>query len=130
MRAHYTRWVAAGAVLAMLGVLLGAFGSHALKSRLGPGDLAVFETGVRYQMYHALALLAVAWVMSVQPSRLAVASAICMLAGVVLFSGSLYLMVLLDWRWLGPVTPIGGLALVVGWLLLAIAALRPTSRRT
>ena len=108
----------------LMAVIAGAFGAHALKDRLDPGQLAAFEVGVRYQMYHALALMAVAWVMSVRPTRVASASAICMLVGIVLFSGSLYGLSLAKWRWLGPITPIGGLCFIVGWVLLAIAALK------
>lgn len=119
-----TCWVAVAALLGLLGVAGGAFGAHALKSRLTPDELVVFEVGVRYHMYHALALFAVAWVMSLGPSRLAAAAAWCMLLGVILFSGSLYLMVLLGWKWVGPITPVGGAALMCGWLLLAVRALR------
>ncbi len=117
-------WVAVAAVNGLMAVIAGAFGAHALKDRLEPGQLATFEVGVRYQMYHALGLMAVAWVMSVRPTRVATASAVCMLVGIVLFSGSLYGLSLAKWRWLGPITPIGGLCFIVGWVLLAIAALK------
>ncbi len=116
------RWVAIAAVNGLFAVAAGAFGAHALAKRLDPGDLATFEVGVRYHMYHALALLAVAWVMSLRSSRAIRCSAACMMAGIILFSGSLYGMCLAGWRWLGPVTPIGGALLMVGWLLLAVAA--------
>ena len=102
----------------------GAFGAHALKNHLDPDNLVTFEVAARYQMHHALAILATAWVMSIRPSRVASASAICTVLGIVLFSGSLYGLSLLGWQWLGPVTPLGGLLLMSGWLLLAVAALR------
>jgi len=122
------RWVAVAAINGLIAVVAGAFGAHYLKSHLDAEALNAFEVGVHYQMYHALALLAVAWVMSVRPARLVSASAVCMLLGIVLFTGSLYVMTLLGWKWIGPVTPVGGALLMVGWLLLAIAALRGGNR--
>jgi len=118
------RWVAVAAVNGLLAVVAGAFGAHYLQSHLDAKALHAFDVGVRYQMYHALALLAVAWLMSFRSSRLASASAVCMLLGIVLFTGSLYAISLLEWKWLGPVTPVGGVLLMVGWLLLALAAVR------
>jgi uncharacterized membrane protein YgdD (TMEM256/DUF423 family) len=111
----------AGALLAGIGVALGAFGAHALRARLEPRNLEIYETGVRYQMYHAFALLAVAWLLSRNVPAAANAGWAFML-GTLLFSGSLYLMALTDWRWLGPVTPLGGTAFLLGWVLLALAA--------
>ncbi|HLV27344.1 MAG TPA: DUF423 domain-containing protein [Gemmatimonadales bacterium] len=117
--------LAAGAVSAAIGVAAGAFGAHALRARLSTADLATFETAVRYQMYHALALLAVAWVLTVAPdSSLARWSGWLFLAGTLIFSGSLYLLVLTDTRWLGAITPIGGVAFLAGWISLATAAMR------
>ncbi len=114
-----------GAALAGIAVAAGAFGAHALRARLSPGDLAIFETAVRYQMYHALALLAVAWASTLVPDVAFVRWAgLCFIAGVLIFSGSLYLLVLTDTRWLGAITPIGGVALIGGWICLALAALR------
>lgn len=110
---------AIGAVSAGLGVALGAFGAHALKARLAPDLLAVWETGVRYQIYHALGLMAVAWAASRWPGGTITASGWAMVAGTVLFSGSLYLLALSGVRWLGAVTPLGGVAWIVGWGLLA-----------
>ena len=115
-------WLSVGALLGLIGVAAGAFGAHALKGRLGPDALVAYETAVRYQMYHAFALIATAWVMSQEPSRAAFAAAICFLVGVLFFSGSLYGLTLVGWKWLGPVTPLGGLILMVGWLLLALSA--------
>jgi uncharacterized membrane protein YgdD (TMEM256/DUF423 family) len=111
-----------GAVSAFVGVAAGAFGAHGLKSRLSEDLLAVFETGVRYQMYHAFALLAAAWATGRWPGALTNASGWLFLAGTVIFSGSLYALSLTGQRWLGAVTPLGGLAFLAGWLCLAAAA--------
>ncbi|MSR36339.1 MAG: DUF423 domain-containing protein [Gemmatimonadetes bacterium] len=113
-----------GAVLGFLGVAAGAFGAHALRARLTPEDLGIFETAARYQMYHALALIGVAWAAGRWPGAAANASGWLFLAGTIVFSGSLYLLVLTGPRWLGAVTPIGGLALLGGWLALGWAAAR------
>ena len=103
-------------------VALGAFGAHALKARLSPEMLAAYETGVRYQMFHALALLAVAWASTRWPGSAAItASGWLFVAGTVLFSGSLYALSLTGVRGLGAVTPIGGVAWLVGWACLAWA---------
>ena len=110
-----------GAVLGALGVVLGAFGAHALRSHLEPRDLEVFETAVRYQMYHAFALIAAARLLS-RNVPYAGHAAWAFGIGVAIFSGSLYLMVATGQRWLGAVTPIGGAALIAGWCLLALAA--------
>ena len=117
-------WFSAGAVAAAIGVMLGAFGAHGLKSRVEPELLAVFETGVRYHLFHALGLLAVAWAAARWPGAWVQISGWAFVAGIVVFSGSLYLMALTGMRWLGAVTPIGGVAFILGWLALAIAALR------
>ena len=113
-----------GAVFAGLAVVLGAFGAHALRATLSTDDLATFEIGVRYQMYHALGLLAVAWAASQWPTGAVHAAGWAFVAGIVIFSGSLYLLVLTGQRWLGAITPFGGVALLVGWALLAWTALR------
>ena len=110
-----------GAVSAFIGVAAGAFGAHGLKERLGADMLAVFETGVRYQMYHAFALVAAAWAAARWPGGWASASGWLFVAGTVIFSGSLYVLSLTGLRWLGAVTPIGGLAFLAGWLCLAAA---------
>jgi uncharacterized membrane protein YgdD (TMEM256/DUF423 family) len=111
-----------GSVSAFVAVALGAFAAHALKARLDAGTLATFEIGVRYQMVHALALLAVAWAQTRWPGTLTIAAGWLFIAGTLLFSGSLYLLVLSGARWLGAVTPLGGLAFLAGWLCLAWAA--------
>lgn len=112
-------WFRVGAVAAAIGVALGAFGAHGLKSRVGPDLLAVFETGVRYHMYHALALLAVGWAASRRRSPWCHAAGWLFSTGIVVFSGSLYAMTLTGARWLGAITPLGGLAFILGWLALA-----------
>jgi uncharacterized membrane protein YgdD (TMEM256/DUF423 family) len=111
-----------GSMFALIAVAAGAFGAHALKSRLTPELLAIFETGVRYQMYHALALLAAAWAHAKWPGAMAVAGGWLFVAGTLLFSGSLYALAFTGLRWLGPVTPLGGLAFLAGWACLAWAA--------
>lgn len=119
------RFVLAAAVFGGLGVVLGAFGAHALRMRLTPDLLAVFETGVRYQMYHALALLGVALLVVKLPGTSMPATAGWLfIAGILLFSGSLYVLTLTGLRWMGAITPFGGVAFVAGWALLALAALR------
>ena len=112
----------AGTVSAFVAVALGAFAAHGLRARLAPELLAVFETGVRYQMYHALALLAVAWACTRWPGSLVSAGGWLFVAGTLLFSGSLYVLALTGVRWLGAITPLGGLAFLAGWLCLALAA--------
>lgn len=113
-----------GAGFALLAVALGAFGAHALETRAPARDLEIFETGVRYQMYHALALFVVAWVQSRWPGDGAVLAGWLFVAGIVVFSGSLYALVLSGVRWLGAVTPFGGAAFLVGWGALAWRVLR------
>jgi uncharacterized membrane protein YgdD (TMEM256/DUF423 family) len=109
--------------LAGLAVVLGAFGAHKLKGRIDPELLVTFEIGVRYQMYHALALLAMART-RLAGARLQLASGWLFLAGIGLFSGSLYVLTLTGERWLGAITPLGGLAFIVGWICLALAGWR------
>ena len=116
----------AGAISALIAVGAGAFGAHALRNRLPPDLLAVFETGARYQMYHALALLAVSWAVGRWSMPQAGWAGWLFLAGTVIFTGSLYLLSLTGVRWLGAITPLGGLAFLLGWVCLAwaIAAAR------
>lgn len=113
---------AAGSISAFLAVALGAFAAHGLKGRLTPDMLATFEVAVRYQMYHSLALIAVAWAASYWPQSSAGTAGWFFLAGILIFSGSLYILTITDLRWLGAITPIGGVAFLIGWLLLAWAA--------
>ena len=113
-----------GCGLGFLGVAAGAFGAHALRTRVPPEDLAIWETAVRFQMYHALALLAAAGAAARWPGPAASAAGWMFGAGAVIFSGSLYLLVLSGARWLGAVTPIGGTLLLAGWAALGWAAWR------
>ncbi len=121
---NWTIWTAFGSFFAALGVGLGAFGAHALKSRLSPEDLAIFEVGVRYQMYHALALLALGFIASKIDSTLIKVSGWSFIFGIVIFSGSLYTLVFSGVRTWGAVTPIGGLAFILAWLLVGIAVIK------
>jgi uncharacterized membrane protein YgdD (TMEM256/DUF423 family) len=113
-----------GTVSACIAVAAGAFGAHALKSRLSTDMLAVFEVGARYQMYHALALIACAWALTKWPGALVSAAGWLFISGTLLFSGSLYVLSLTGPRWLGAITPLGGVALLAGWLCLAAAAIK------
>ena len=113
-----------GAASAFIAVGLGAFAAHGLKARLGADLLAAFETGVRYQMFHALGLLAVAWACTRWPGALVAASGWLFVAGTVLFSGSLYALALSGMRGLGIITPFGGLAFLAGWLCLVWTVIR------
>ncbi|HQN11124.1 MAG TPA: DUF423 domain-containing protein, partial [Quisquiliibacterium sp.] len=113
-----------GALSAGLAVAAGAFGAHGLRAHVAPEMLAVFETGARYQMYHALALIAVAWVAGRDAARSVRVAGVAFVVGTLLFSGSLYLLALTGIRWLGAITPLGGVAFLVGWGCLAWSALR------
>ena len=117
---------AIGALSAFLGVAAGAFGAHGLKSRVTPEMLGVFEVGVRSQVYHAFALIACAWAATKWPGPLVNTSGWLFVVGTVVFSGTLYALSLTGVRWLGAVTPLGGLAFLAGWICLALAALRGT----
>ncbi len=113
------------AALGFTGVAAGAFGAHGLKKVLEPDLLAVFETGVRYQMYHAFALMAVAWLSTVrQESTSPGIAGWLFVAGILVFSGSLYILALTGIRAFGAVTPVGGMALLGGWLVLFFAAFK------
>ncbi|HEX4345998.1 MAG TPA: DUF423 domain-containing protein [Vicinamibacterales bacterium] len=111
------------ALAGFTGVTLGAFGAHGLRARLTPEMLAVFETGVRYHLIHAVAILATAGLVERLGGRLVVSAGWLFLGGIVLFSGSLYLLALTGITILGAITPLGGLAFLAGWACLAIAAL-------
>jgi uncharacterized membrane protein YgdD (TMEM256/DUF423 family) len=117
-------WFFIAAIMGALAVLSGAFAAHGLSTRLSEGARAIFETGVRYHMYHALAIGLAALVMRGEAERKARLAAILFLAGIVLFSGSLYLLALTGNATLGFITPLGGLAFVAGWVLLALAGLK------
>jgi uncharacterized membrane protein YgdD (TMEM256/DUF423 family) len=113
-----------GSIAGFLGVALGAFGAHALKQRLPPDLLTTFEVGVRYHLIHALALLAVAWAATRWPGGSVQLAGWFFVAGILLFSGSLYALSLSGVRQLGAITPLGGVAFLAGWLLLAWSVAR------
>lgn len=111
-----------GSLSAFLAVAAGAFGAHALEARLAPERLDTFQLAARYQMYHALALLAVAWACTRWPGGASTWAGWLFVAGTVVFCGTVYALGLGGPRWLGAITPLGGLSFLVGWLLLAWAA--------
>jgi uncharacterized membrane protein YgdD (TMEM256/DUF423 family) len=110
-----------GAMSGFLAVGAGAFAAHALRSRLNSESLAIFETAARYQMYHAVALCLAAWALTRWPGWAPVWAGRLFLLGTVLFSGSLYALALSGIRWLGAITPLGGVAFLAGWICLALA---------
>jgi len=112
-----------GALSALIGVGMGAFGAHALKASLSPEQLSIYQTGVSYQMWHALGLMGIALALLQTPtSKLLKWAGTLMFIGIIIFSGSLYLLVLLDMKILGLITPIGGVSLICAWALLTIYA--------
>jgi uncharacterized membrane protein YgdD (TMEM256/DUF423 family) len=113
------QWIMAGTLLAALSVIFGAFGSHGLKTRVAPEMLAVFETGVRYHFYHALGLIMIGILGFHYSAFQLQLPAMMMSTGILVFSGTLYLLVLTGQKWLGAVTPIGGLLLILSWATLA-----------
>jgi len=119
-------FLAIAAIAGGLAVAAGAFGSHALAERLPPERLSAFETGARYLMFHALALLGIALAFGRWPSAAGwlLASGWCFVAGMLLFSGSLFMLTLTGVRWLGAITPLGGVAFLLGWGCLLVAAVR------
>jgi len=120
-------WLVIAAINGALAVAAGAFGAHALQARLDAHALQVFETGARYQMYHALAIGLAAFAIRGASAGAAQAAAIFFLAGIVLFSGSLYVLALTGMRGLGIVTPFGGLSFLIGWAALAYAGTKFTT---
>lgn len=119
-------WMAWGAIVAMAAVALGAFGAHGLKESLSPERLEIFHTGVRYQFYHAFALLFLGlWAKSSPENKMLSRAGIAFFIGIVLFSGSLYILSIRDlvnWpvNWLGPITPLGGVSFIVGWVFVLL----------
>lgn len=113
-----------GSVSALVAVAAGAFGAHALRAQLSSDLFAAFETGARYQMYHALALLAVAAAPAGQSSRAVRAAGWLFVMGTIFFSGSLYLLALTGMRWWGAVTPLGGVCFLAGWAAFALGVAR------
>jgi uncharacterized membrane protein YgdD (TMEM256/DUF423 family) len=118
-------FLSAGALLAAIAVIGGAFGAHFLKTKLSAESLQTFETGIRYQFYHALALLAAGIVYKEFSGKLVKWAGYLFISGIILFSGSLYILCAAPlMKWLGPVTPLGGLCFISGWLLLAYAFIK------
>jgi len=113
-----------GSLFGALGVIVGAFGAHALKAKLSVDQLAIYDTGARYHLIHALALIAVSFASTKWPHGLAKIAGWFFVAGIILFSGSLYLLSITGIKILGAITPFGGLALIIGWLLLAYTAFK------
>lgn len=120
------RWFRIAAFFLMTGVALGAFGAHALRGRLSPESLQIYQTGVLYQLIHGLGLFTVAWAASQNAGPGVHRAGWALSAGIVLFSGSLYLLAVTGERWLGAVTPLGGVAFLSGWAFLAFG--RPGAR--
>ena len=116
-------FLAIASVLGGISVILGAFASHALKDRLSDRALEIWETGTKYQMYHALALILIALLITRLPASTSlVVAGYAFIAGILLFSGSLYALSLSGIKWLGAITPLGGVAFIIGWICLAVAA--------
>lgn len=116
------RFIITGALLGAIAVILGAFGAHALKNTLSPDSLRVFHTGVEYQFYHAFALILCGIVKERTPSRLLKWSGYLFITGILLFSGSLYCLSIVDGlQFVGIITPFGGMAFIAGWFLLAVS---------
>jgi uncharacterized membrane protein YgdD (TMEM256/DUF423 family) len=114
-----------GALSAMIGVGMGAFGAHGLKTIISSELLVVYQTGVTYQMYHALGLIGIALIrLQVSNSKLLIWAGWLMFIGILLFSGSLYLLALLNLKWLGMITPIGGVCFLMAWLLITLYAVQ------
>ncbi len=120
-------YIITGAIMAGLAVVLGAFAAHGLKTILSPSELATFETGVRYQMYHGLALLCLPGLASLLSAKWANRIALCFITGCVLFSGSLYVLATTGVRWFGPITPLGGVFFIAGWTLFVVALVKGAS---
>ena len=114
---RYTTWIIAGSFFAALAVIFGAFGAHGLKSKVSPEDLIIFETGVRYQMYHALGLVLLGLLGMSTSFTISQLPALFFVIGIIIFSGTLYLIPLTGIRWLGAITPIGGIAFIAGWFM-------------
>ena len=119
-------FITLASLMALFAVALGAFGAHGLKSILTPDRIAIFETGVRYHFYHSFAIFLIALTLKSYQSRWIQWSGCLFFIGILFFSGSLYLLACRDvlniahWTWLGPITPIGGMCFIIGWLLAAI----------
>jgi len=118
-------WLRIGGLLMALGVVLGAFGSHALRAKLDDYSMEVFRTAVFYHLIHALGIFVVAYLGSLYSDTKIQWAGILLVAGIILFSGSLYLLAITGQKWLGAVTPLGGLAFIAAWLLIALVGIDP-----
>ncbi len=114
-------WIQAASLLMFLGVAFGAFGSHALRSKLSEHYFDVYKTAVLYHLIHALGLFVVAWVSTQTTDPKVQTAGMLLLAGIVLFSGSLYILAVTGIKWLGAITPLGGLSFLAGWLILFLS---------
>jgi uncharacterized membrane protein YgdD (TMEM256/DUF423 family) len=122
------RWIALGALFAAVAVAAGAVGAHALREKLDPAQLANFDTAARYQLFHALGLIAIGQYLANHPKKCAQAAAWLLLVGIIAFSGGLYGWVLTGFKPLVHIVPLGGIAWIIGWLLFAISAWRANAR--
>ena len=113
-------WIKIGSFLMFLGVVLGAFGAHALRSKMSDHAFDMYKTGVLYHFIHALGLFVVAWLMTISSDPKIVLAGKFFIAGIILFSGSLYLYSLTGTRWLGAITPLGGLCFLTGWVFIML----------
>lgn len=118
------RFLLSGSILAFLGVVAGAFGSHILKKQIDSELLPVFETAIHYQMYHSLALILVAVVFKIYGGSWIIKAGWFFLAGIIIFSGSLYILSLTGIKWFGAFTPFGGVSFLIGWVCLVIEAIK------
>jgi len=119
-------FITAGAIGGFLSVGFGAFGAHAIKAAISPELMAVYQTAVDYQFFHSLGLILIGLIFQQQQNKLIIISGWLMIAGILIFSGSLYILSLSGIRWLGAITPVGGTAFIAAWLLLAIGSLKKT----
>ncbi len=111
-------WIKLGSLFMFLAVALGAFGAHALKGKLSDYHLSVYQTGVLYQMVHALGLFVIAWLSTVTADPKVATAGYFLVAGIILFSGSLYCLAMTQIKWFGPITPLGGVSFLIGWAIL------------
>lgn len=116
--------IVTAAILLALGVVIGAFGAHGLKSRVSPDLLQVYKTGVEYHFYHAIGLLLIGILTVMMPSSYLNLAAIFLFAGILIFSGSLYVLAISGIKWIGAITPIGGVSFIVGWIFVVLAVLK------
>ncbi|KLV11741.1 DUF423 domain-containing protein [Photobacterium ganghwense] len=125
MNNQFSRWILVLAALSgAVAVALGAFAAHGLKARLDPNLLDIFKTGVQYQAWHSLAVIGCVILARILPSKAVLYAALFFIAGILMFSGSLYGLALTGMKWLGPITPMGGVCFIIGWVVLAVAAWR------